>query len=248
MVVRHESPDRLRLAEDVFAKSGLGIEYVDLWRDHQLPRPDDVAALVFLGGTMGVGDSDEFPFLAAEQDLIREAVRKSIPLLGVCLGAQLLAAATGGQVLNAAHRSIGFLPVAKSKAAASDHLFSGFCATDRFLSWHKDTFTLPPGSQLLVTSDDTPNQAFRIGACAWGVQFHFEVDQPLLESWIETSRESLQTAWGIDPGAFVEAAQRHLPHQQTHARQAFKAFAELATRRRDEISTDDRRGSDPGEF
>lgn len=242
MIVRHEFPDRLRLVEDVFARSGLRTEYVDLWRDHQLPRPADVAALIFLGGTMGVADSDEFPFLAAEQDLIRGAVRQSIPLLGVCLGAQLLAAATGGQVFNAAHRSIGFLPVAKSKAAASDLLFSGFCATDRFLSWHQDTLTLPPGSQLLMTSVDTPNQAFRIGACAWGVQFHLEVDQPVLESWIESSREPLQSAWGIDPGAFVEAARRHLPHQQTHARHAFKAFAELATRR-DEISTDDRPGS-----
>jgi GMP synthase (glutamine-hydrolysing) len=231
VVLRHESPDRIRLAEDVFVKSGLGVAYVDLWRDHSLPNSADVAALVFLGGSMGVGDSNEFPFLAAEQELIREAVRQSIPLLGLCLGAQLLAAATGGKVFRAAHRSIGFLPVAKTMGAESDELFSSFCATDRLLSWHKDTFTLPPGAQLLMTSDDTPNQAFRVGACAWGAQFHFEADDSLLETWIESSRELLPTTWGIDPGAFVEAGRRHLSHQQTHAREAFRAFAELAIRR-----------------
>ncbi len=231
VVVRHESPDRIRLAEDVFGKSGLGVGYVDLWRGHPLPTCAEVSALVFLGGSMGVGDSNEFPFLAAEQKLVQEAVRQSIPLLGLCLGAQLLAAATGGKVFRAAHPSIGFLPVAKTMAADSDGLFSGFCATDRLLSWHKDTFTLPPRSQLLMTSDDTPNQAFRVGACAWGAQFHFEVDDSLLETWIESSREVLQTTWGIDPGAFVEAARRHLPHQQTHAREAFKALAELAIHR-----------------
>jgi GMP synthase (glutamine-hydrolysing) len=231
VVVRHEGPDRIRLAEDVFAESGLRVAYVDLWRDHQLPSPADVAALVFLGGTMGVGDSNEFPFLAAEQDLIREAVRQSIPLLGLCLGAQLLAAATGGKVFRAAHRSIGFLPVAKTLAAESDGLFRGFCATDRLLSWHQDTFTLPPGSQLLMSSDDTPNQAFRVGACAWGAQFHFEADQALFENWIESSRELLPSTWGITTGALVEGARSYLPHQQTHARQAFKALAELAIRR-----------------
>ncbi len=231
VIVRHEGPDKIRLAEDIFAECGLGVVYVDLWRDHQLPSSGDVAALVFLGGTMGVGDSDEFPFLVAEQDLIREAVRLSVPLLGLCLGAQLLAAATGGKVYRAAQRSIGFRPVAKTRAAESDGLFGGFCAIDRLLSWHEDTFTLPPGSQLLMTSDDTPNQAFRVGACAWGAQFHFEADDSLLETWIESSRELLLATWGIDPEAFVEAARRHLPHQKAHAREAFEALAELASRR-----------------
>ena len=241
-MLRHESPYRLEMVEEVFAESGLGVEYVDLWRDHQLPAIGDVAALVFMGGTMGVGDSDAFPFLSAEQDLIREAVKQATPVLGVCLGSQLVAAATGGQVFRAPHRSIGFRPVARTAAAGSDRLFNGFCATDHLLSWHQDTFTLPPGSELLMTSDDVPNQAFRIGSSAWGVQFHFEADGPLFDSWIEAARKSLQATWGMDPGAFVEEARRHLPHQQSHAREAFKAFADLAAARERDAGRGGREG------
>jgi GMP synthase-like glutamine amidotransferase len=224
IVVRHEDPDNLALGEEVLRAAGLRLEYVDLWRGGSLPAAGDVEAVVLLGGTMGVGDREQFPFLAAERDLVQDCLRQDVPVLGICLGAQLLADAAGGRVMRAPRRSIGFLPVARTDLAASDQLFNGWCATDRVLRWHEDTFTLPPGAVLLMVADDVRNQAFRVGRSAWGVQFHIELDGPLLEAWIESSGSSLGE-WDTNRQELLDGAAAWLPHQQAHARQTFSAFA-----------------------
>src|ERR1700693_4819948 len=95
LVLRHEDPDHLGLGAEVLTAEGPRREPLDLCRQEPLPAPNDVAALVVLGGTMGAGDTERFPFLASEQELIRECVEHGVPLLGLCLGAQLLAAALG---------------------------------------------------------------------------------------------------------------------------------------------------------
>ena len=227
LVLRHEDPDHLGLGRDVLTAAGLQVESLDHWRGESLPRPGDVAGLVLLGGTMGVGDAEQFPFLASEQQLIRDCVKQGVPLLGLCLGAQLLAAALGGQVGRAPHRSIGFLPVTKTAGAGSDRLFQNWCVTDRVFRWHEDTFTLPPGAEHLMSADDVPNQAFRVGDRAWGVQFHMELDRPLLEAWIASSSESSLAEWGTDPEELLDGADTWLAHQQSHARQTFAAFSEV---------------------
>src|SRR5438270_14037427 len=117
VVLRHEEPDHLGCGREVLTAAGLRVEDFDAWRATALPAPDDIAGLVVLGGSMSVRDIDEIPFLGAERELVRECVRLSVPLLGLCLGAQLLAAALGGRVTRAPHRSIGFLPVATTDAA-----------------------------------------------------------------------------------------------------------------------------------
>jgi GMP synthase (glutamine-hydrolysing) len=231
LVVRHEDPDHLGLGAEVLTAAGLRVESLDLWLDGSLPAVDDLAALVVLGGTMGVGDAARFPFLASEQELIRDSVEHGVPLLGLCLGAQLLAAALGGEVSRAPHRSIGFLPVAKTDKAGSDRLFHNWCAEDRVFRWHEDTFTLPPGAELLMSAGDIPNQAFRVGDSAWGVQFHLELDRPLLEAWIATSPESSLAEWGTRPHDLRDGADTWLAHQQAHARQTFAAFADVVLRR-----------------
>lgn len=231
IVIRHEDPDNLGLGKDVLTAAGLRVEYFDIWRGGNLPPAGGAAAVVLLGGSMGVGDRDRFPFLAPERDLVRECLRQDVPLLGLCLGAQLLADASDGCVMRAPRRSIGFLPVAKTDLAASDLLFKGWCATDRVLRWHEDTFTLPPGAELLMAAEDVPNQAFRVGKCAWGVQFHMELDRPLLDAWIESSSDSLRAVWKTDPQDLLDGAAAWLSHQQTHARETFSAFAEVVQRR-----------------
>jgi GMP synthase-like glutamine amidotransferase len=231
VVVRHQMPDGLAVAADEFRAAGLATAYVELWQGEALPTVDEVAALVFLGGDMSAASSEGFSSMADELSLIRAALRDSVPLLGLCLGAQLLAAGAGGEVFRAPRPSVGFLPAVKEEAAASDPLFAGFCATDSVLRWHEDTFTLPPLAQLLMTGEGRRNLAFRIGAAAWGVQFHLEVDRSLLEAWIDDSADRLEASWGTRASALLAAADTHLTHQQVHARQAFRAFAELVTAR-----------------
>jgi GMP synthase (glutamine-hydrolysing) len=231
LVLRHEDPDHLGLGAEVLTAAGLRLEPLDLWLGGPLPAPGDVAAIVVLGGTMGVGDAARFPFLTPEQELIRESVEHGVPVLGLCLGAQLLAAALGGEVGRAPTRSIGFLPVAQTSRAASDPLFHNWCAEDRLFRWHEDTFTLPAGAELLMSAGDVPNQAFRVGDSAWGVQFHMELDRPLLEAWIASSPESALAEWGASPQDLRDGADTWLAHQQAHATQAFAAFADVVLRR-----------------
>ncbi len=239
VVLRHEDPDHLALGAEVLQASGLTVEYLDVWRGATLPAPDDLGGLVLLGGSMGVADHEAFPFLGAEQELIRTCEQRAVPLLGLCLGAQLLAAALGGHVSRAPRRSLGFLPVERTGEGAVDPLFHQWCATDRVFRWHEDTFTLPPGADLLMSAVDIPNQAFRFGKCAWGVQFHMELDRPLLDAWIASSGESIRSNWGADPDEILHDASIWLPHQQAHAREAFKSFA-VVVHSRESVRRQDR--------
>ncbi len=230
-VLRHQMPDDLGLGESELRAAGVPLEYVELWDGHPLPELDRVSGLVFLGGDMSANDGDRYPFLNAEQDLMRAAIAREVPLLGLCLGAQLLAAAAGGTVYSAPRRSNGFLVATPTSAAAADPLFADFCSSDRLLRWHEDTFTLPPEACLLLTAEDMPNLAFRVGESAWGIQVHIEVDRRLLRLWIDASGDALHSYWGSPPGALADAADEHLPHQVEHARRAFRAFAGLVMTR-----------------
>jgi GMP synthase-like glutamine amidotransferase len=237
VVIRHESEDSLAVGEDDLADAGLGPRYVDVWKGEPLPQLRDVSGLVFLGGSMGVEDSDQMPFLTAEQHLMTQCLQEQVPILAICLGAQLLAAAGGGLVSKAPRRSIGFLPVDTTDLAGSDPLLQAWCSNDRVLRWHEDTFDLPRSAELLMTATDIPNQAFRVGDCAWGVQFHLEVDREMLEAWIAASGEALQAVWDTDASDLRRQADAWLPHQESHARETVKAFADLVVRRSQERST-----------
>ena len=143
---------------------------------------DGFDALVVMGGPMAAHCDDGFPSRHAELALLRTALERQVPVLGVCLGAQLLAEAAGGRALpGPAGPEIGWLPV---EVVAEDRLFAGLPSTFTPLQWHGDTVELPPGAVRLASSERYPNQAFRVGAVAWGVQFHPEVDRAAVEAFV----------------------------------------------------------------
>jgi GMP synthase-like glutamine amidotransferase/2-polyprenyl-3-methyl-5-hydroxy-6-metoxy-1,4-benzoquinol methylase len=148
--------------------------------------PDDldgVDAVVVMGGPMAAYADDDFPTRAAEIALLAEALDRELPVLGVCLGAQLLAVAAGGRAFPGdAGREIGWAPV---RVVGADRLFDGLPPTFPVLHWHGDTVELPPGATLLASSDRYPNQAFRVGPVAWGLQFHVEVDAAAVARFVE---------------------------------------------------------------
>ena len=147
------------------------------------PRPDDVGGLVVMGGSMGAYETDKYPFLAAECDLIAELVRQDRPVLGVCLGAQLLARALGARVFRGHGPEIGFGFVDLTTAGQQDPLFRSSGPSIPVFHWHGDTFDLPEGSTLLASSKEYPHQAFRVGRCAYGLQFHVEPDSDSWSAW-----------------------------------------------------------------
>lgn len=165
----------------------------------------DYDGLVVLGGPQAA--YDDLPYLKLVMALLRRAVVDRVPTLGICLGGQLLARALGGVVRRGERGpEIGGLLVAKRDAAAEDPVFGGVPFTPDVIQWHYDEIAeLPPAAVLLASSPLYPIQAFRVGDCAWGVQFHIETTPKLVECWAEQDREQA-TALGFDVDAALAGA------------------------------------------
>jgi GMP synthase (glutamine-hydrolysing) len=146
-----------------------------------LPAHEEVAGVVVMGGPMNVDEVERFPALAAERKWLAEAVRREMPVVGICLGAQLLARALGAEVRPGERKELGFAEVEVFDSA--DPLLGGLAPRAEVLHWHGDVFELPDGATRLASSELTENQAFRLGN-AWGVLFHPEADFALVEAWM----------------------------------------------------------------
>lgn len=196
-----EGPDRLTPA-----LRRAGFEVVERLRD---PRPEDVDAdaLVVMGGPMAVYEAEQYPWLQQEIALVRERLRADRPVLGVCLGAQILAAAAGSRVYAGDKGMvIGVQPVTLTSEGLEDPLFAGFEESFDVVHWHGDTFDPVPGSKLLASTARYPQQAFRVGRSV-GVQFHAELGPEMYAQWLRAFPESLvKTGRDVD-----EAIERDLP-------------------------------------
>jgi len=153
------------------------------YRDGFLPEPEDISSLIVLGGAMGANDDLRHPFLRDLKALIRDVLAAGIPYLGVCLGGQLLAAALGAEVVSNRWEELGTLPVSLTEAGRADLLFGGVPEVFTTFQWHHDSFDIPADGLLLASSEACPHQAFRVGDCAWGLQFHPEVTEPIIRDW-----------------------------------------------------------------
>jgi GMP synthase-like glutamine amidotransferase len=201
LCVRNEPSDSLGIAPMILREAGCEVAVLDAF-DPATPWPAihaspplsggerKLGGLVVFGGEMNVDQLDRYPYLLRVRHLMREAVDRGIPTLGICLGAQLLARAFGAAVTRAPVRELGFVPIWPTTAAASDPLLAGLTPGDRFFQWHEDTFDLPAAATLLATGRAVPTQAYRVGRCGWGIQFHPEVDAAELDAWLRpvTSR------------------------------------------------------------
>jgi len=140
------------------------------------------AGLILMGGPMSA--NDDLPWVPHELAAIREAANRGIPVLGVCLGAQLIARALGARVYPNAEKEIGWSPLHFTEAAALDPLFHGFSGPETVFQWHAETFDLPPAAEHLAFSSACRHQAFRVGANVYGLQFHLEVTPEMVADWL----------------------------------------------------------------
>ena len=139
--------------------------------------------LIVLGGPMGVYEESQYPWMTAELNAIRQCLAGNIPVLGICLGSQMLAKAAGAQVFRGAVPEVGWYPVELTQEGKRDNLFLGLPHSFNAFHWHGDTFTLPEKAVRLAQSAYYPNQIFRVGGNAYGFQCHLEVTEEMVKSW-----------------------------------------------------------------
>jgi GMP synthase (glutamine-hydrolysing) len=217
-----ETPHRI-----LDACGGLDVHTIKPLAGQALPDHDDVAGAVVMGGPMNVDEGDVHPELATEREWLAEAVRRDLPVLGICLGAQLLARALGAEVRPGEGAELGYAPV--EVLVPDDPIVGGLAPRTTVLHWHGDVFDLPEGAEHLARSAKTEVQAFRHGN-AWGVLFHPESDFALLEAWLavpEMVHEACE-ALGDDGAAALpseaEAAEAELLARTTPGLEAFASL------------------------
>lgn len=175
------------------------LQTVRMWKE---PVPDHVgfSAIIVMGGPMGVNDSEQVSWISQEIDFLARAVGAGVPVWGVCLGSQLLAAALGARVFTGQVPEVGVCEVMMTPQAAADPVWSMLPPSFAALQWHGDSFDLPSGAVRLASSPAYENQLFRHGN-SYGIQFHFEADRALAAQWLEMDEyvESLEQACG--PGS-----------------------------------------------
>jgi GMP synthase-like glutamine amidotransferase len=237
VALRHVPHEGLGLLEEILSERGLVYRVLDLPKQGPRFTTDQLAGLIVLGGPMNVDEIDRYPFLADEVHWIRQALAARLPVLGICLGAQLLAKALGARVFPNPIKEIGWYPIDWTAGAADDALFAGCAASPVVFQWHGDTFGLPSGATLLATSALCRQQAFRFGSSAYGLQFHIEVTAPIIAGWLDEPRNCGELAGlhYIDPGAILQATPTHLPNMTDLGRTALGRWADMCRKRKDTV-------------
>jgi GMP synthase (glutamine-hydrolysing) len=181
-VFRHVSFEDLGLIEPILRDRAIEVEYADLF-DGQTPKPDISAAdgLIVMGGPMSA--NDDLPHLRWEIECLRQAVENSQPVLGICLGAQLLAKSLGARVYRNPVKEIGWFEVQLTTEGKKDPLLRVIGASETIFQWHGETFDLPPDAAWLARSERCAHQAYRVGDNCYGLQFHLEVTPGMIADW-----------------------------------------------------------------
>ncbi len=237
LIVKHVEQEGPGMLGKFFEDAGWQLVTVELGRGESLPdRPDSFAAVVVLGGPMNVYEEKAYPFLKDEDLFIKEVIREEIPFLGICLGAQLLAKACGARVMKAAQKEVGWYAVDLTNEARHDRFFRRVESPLTVFQWHEDTFDIPDGGVLLGTSALVRNQAFRMGSCAYGMQFHVEVSLDMVEAWMKdeksVDKENMLRQGGIVRKALEQHADtlfnnfRRLVESAARVKRVMKLFLE----------------------
>ncbi len=231
VVVQHAECEKPGLIAEALQSRGYTFETVLTSAGEPAPKDlNQAQGLVIMGGPMGVYEQDRYPFLRDEMSLIECALRESKPILGVCLGSQLLAAALGAEVRKGREKEIGWHPVTLTESTFGDPLLKGLDRTFTAYHWHGDVFEAPEGAVNLASSNLTACQAFRYGKNAYGFLFHMEIVPEILEGMLRTFADELKEE-GLNDDNIRRQAQTYLPTLQAIGKHVFEKWAELLNRR-----------------
>lgn len=231
LVFQHVAAEPLGTLDPLIRARGHRIRFVNFEREPDAqPDVDRYRGLVVLGGPMNVEDQGRRPHLRAELRAIERMLAQGKPVLGICLGAQLLAHALGARVEPNPVPEIGWYPLRTTPAGRADPVLSHLGPEATVFQWHGRRFDIPPGAAHLAESDTCAQQAFRHGDNAYGFQFHLEMDAPLIERWLANPAyrdELAASGLGQDADAIRAATHAHIAGMQRQAKAVFNGFLDL---------------------
>jgi GMP synthase (glutamine-hydrolysing) len=207
MVFQHVPYEPLGTLDPLIRSHKHRIRYVNFGREpYAKPCVESYDALIILGGSMNIGEEQEYPHLDVEKKVIRQAMDLDIPVLGICLGAQLIASACGAKVFPADEKEIGWTKLSPTNAGIEDPVVKHFKSHENIFQWHGFTFELPNEAELLVQGKVVTNQAFKVKNNVYGFQFHLEASLPLIQRWLklplhleelglENASQRVETVW-----------------------------------------------------
>ena len=229
IVLRHVPYEGPGLIEDMLEGRGLPYRIVDIFEDGVPLSAAGFTGLVSMGGPMSVNDGAKE--IEKEKALLMEARDRDIPVLGVCLGAQIIASAMGARVYAGDSPEVGWGSVTLTPDGTGDPLMSGVERTLPVLHWHKETFDLPQDAIHLACSERFENQAFRVGSRTYGFQFHLEADEAMVREWVERDLEG-GSGLVLDPRMILDDIRQHLDRVRFCGALVLGRFLDLVAGRR----------------
>ena len=228
--LQHLAAEPLGIIGEALDACRIGAEHVRLFAGDRVPcEMSNAAGLVVMGGSMGVYEQAQYPFLSHEMKLIEAALKDNKPVLGICLGSQLLASALGAEVRKGDRKEIGWSPVMLTDAATADPVFHGVERSFTAYHWHGDVFDLPSGAAALASSAQTQCQAFAYEERAYGLLFHLEATQKIVEDMVRGFKGELDEEQ-IEGAEIIAQTREHLARQEGIGALVFQRWASLIVR------------------
>ena len=191
LIIQHSPSEQPALLDRIFESQAVRRTLLHPYLGESFPNLDEISGIISLGGPMSAFEEDSHPWIASECRFLKEAHSAGLPIIGICLGGQLLAKALGASVERAPEPEMGWLPIEINQDGLNDPIFGAIAETlgPEIIAyhWHQDTFHLPESAVLLARTSACPRQAYRVGSRAYGLQFHPEVDSKLVSQWLEES-------------------------------------------------------------
>ena len=233
LVFQHDPFQDLGFFAEVLEKDGANYRVIRLF-DGEMREAElkDVGLLIVLGGPMGVDEEETFPFLRWEKRIIRAAIDEAVPVLGISLGAQLIASTLGTQIFHGSVKEIGWSPISITPYGQVDSLIGYLPEHVNVFQWHGDGFDLPAGAIRLASSAHYSTQAFRLGKTVYGLQFHLEVTPPMIERWIDQRSKELALVPYVVPDKILADTPRYAPTLKYYAEKFLSEFIRRVSRLR----------------
>ena len=231
LVLRHVPHEHLGTLAETLIANNISYEYVNFYENYSPNiNTEDLCGLIILGGPMNVYETDKYSFLDIEDRLIQQSIEKDVPVLGICLGAQLIAKALGSRIIKNKEKEIGWYSIGITKKGNKDKLLKHFHSEEIVCQWHGDTFEMPEGGVHLAESPLCINQAFRYGHNVYGLQFHIEVTPEMILEWLnvpENQKEILSLEEKINPEIIKAETPKFIGRLNLLAKDVFQEFCGL---------------------